>query len=44
MGWINQEYGVKRYTLLYVKQINNEDLLHGTGNYIQYLVIIYNGK
>ena len=27
-----------------IKQINNKDLLHGTGNYIQCLVIIYIGK
>ena len=25
-------------------QINNKDLLYSTGNYIQYLVITYNGK
>ena len=40
---INQEYGVNRYTLLYVKQIN-KDLLYSTGNYIQYLIINYTGK
>ena len=28
-------------TLLYIKQINNKDLLYSTGNYIQYLVITY---
>ena len=43
-GGINQEYGIKRYTLLYIKQINNKDLLYSTGNYIQYLVITYKGK
>ena len=32
------------YTPLYVKQINKKDLLYSTGNYIQYLVIAYNGK
>ena len=32
------------YTLLYIKQINNKVLLYSTGNYIQYLVITYNGK
>ena len=36
--WIN------RYTLLYIKQINNKDLLYSTGTYTQYLVITYNGK
>ena len=30
-------------TLLYIKFIN-KDLLYSTGNYIQYLVITYNGK
>ena len=27
-----------------IYEINNKDLLHSTGNYIQYLVITYNGK
>ena len=31
-------------TLLCTKEINNIDLLHNSGNYIQYLVINYNGK
>ena len=30
--------------ILYIKKINNEDLLYSTGSYIQYLVITYNGK
>ena len=30
--------------LIYVKWINNRDLLYSTGNYIQYLVLTYNGK
>ena len=29
---------------LYTKKIKNWELLYRTGNYIQYLVIIYNGK
>ena len=33
-----------RYTLLYINQIKNKDLLYNTGNCIQYLVIIYSGK
>ena len=41
---INQEFGVSRYKLLYSKQVNNKVLLYSTGNYIQYLVINYNGK
>ena len=43
-GGINQGFGINRYTLLYIKQITNKDLLYSTGNYIQYLVINYNGK
>ena len=43
-GGINYEFGIKRYTLLYIKQITNKDLLYNTGNYIQYLIITYNGK
>ena len=31
-------------TLLYIKKIDNKDLLYSTGDYIQYLVITYNGK
>ena len=36
--------GINRYTLLYIKQINNKDLLNSPENYIQYLTITYNGK
>ena len=43
-GRVNQEFEINRYTLLYIKQVNNKDLLYSIGNYIQYLVIIYNGK
>ena len=32
------------YTTMYIKQINNKVLLYSTGNYIQYLIITYNGK
>ena len=38
------EVWINIYTLLYIKQVNNKDLLYSTGNYIQYLVITYNGK
>ena len=41
---MNWEFGIHRYPLPYIKQINNKDLLYSTGNYIQYLVITYNGK
>ena len=43
-GGVNKEFGINRYTLLYVKQMNNKDLLYSTGHYIQYLVITYSGK
>ena len=43
-GGINEEFGISRYKLLYIKQINNKVLLYSTGNYIQYLGINYNGK
>ena len=42
-GQDNQN-GIDRYTPLYIKQINNKDLLYRTGNDIQYLVITYNRK
>ena len=41
---INQAFGINIYTLLYIKQMTNKDLLYSTGNHIQYLIIIYNGK
>ena len=41
---INQEYGINRYKLQYIKQISKEDLLYNTGKYIQYFAITYNGK
>ena len=40
MHW---EYGVNRCIQPYRKQINR-DLLYGTENYIQYLIINYNGE
>ena len=45
-GWggINQEFGIKIYTLLYIKQTTNEDLLYSTENCTQYLVLTYNGR
>ena len=41
-GGQDQEYMINRYTGLYIKQINNKDLLYNTWNDIQYLVITYN--
>ena len=43
-GWINQEFGISRHKLLYIKQINNKVLLYSIGNDIQYPVINWNGK
>ena len=38
---MNEKFGVKIYTVLYIKQIINKDLLYSTGKYTQYLVITY---
>ena len=38
------ELGIIRDTPIYIKQINYRDLLCRTRNYIQYLIIAYNGK
>ena len=43
-GGINQEVGINIYTLLYIKQIVNKDLLYNPGNFTQYSVITYMGK
>ena len=36
-------FGINIYTLLYIKQTDNKDLLHSTGKYTQYFVITYRG-
>ena len=41
---IDQEFGIKIYTLLYIKKIINKDLLYSTENSTQYSVITYVGK
>ena len=41
---INQEVGIDTYTLLYINQIINKDLLYSPGNYSQYFVIIHKKK
>ena len=38
-GGIDLEFGIDKYTLLYSKQITNEDLLYNIGNAAQYCVI-----
>lgn len=35
---------ISRYKWVYVEWINNKPLLYSTGHYIQYPVIIHNGK
>ena len=40
-GEINQELGMNKHTLLYIRQITNKDLLYSTGNSTQYSVITY---
>ena len=42
-GRINWETGIDIYTLLYVKQITNKNLLYSTGNSIQHSVMTYMG-
>ena len=41
MDW---EFGISRYKLLYIEQINNKVLLCRTGSYIQRPMINHHGK
>ena len=41
MDWV---FGISRHKPVYIGWINNEPLLFSTWNYIQYPVIIPNGK
>ena len=43
-GGINQEVGINIYTLLYIKQTINKDLLYSTGNSSQQSEITYMRK
>ena len=43
-GGISWEIGIDIYTLLYIKQITNKNLLYSTGNSTQYSVMTYMGK
>ena len=43
-GGINLEIGIDIYTLLYIKQIINKDLLYSTENSTQYSVTTSMGK
>lgn len=40
-GGIYQEFGINRYTLIYIKQINNKDQLYSTEKYTS---MLYNEK
>ena len=42
-GGINCEIGIDIYTLLYIKQITNKNLLYSTENSTQYSVMTYMG-
>ena len=42
-GGINWDTGIDIYTLLYIKQITNKDLLYSTGN-SKYSVMAYMGE
>ena len=39
-----EEVGTSKDGTLYIKWINNRVLLYSPGSYIQYLIIMYNGK
>ena len=44
-GWGKDwEFGTDMYTLLYLKQIINKDLVHNTGNSAQYFILTSMGK
>ena len=43
-GEINQELGMNKHMLLYIRQVTNKDLLYSIGNSTQYSVITYMGK
>ena len=45
-GWggKDREFGISRYKLLYIGQINNKVLLYSTENHIQYPVTNHNVK
>ena len=43
-GGIDRKIKIDTYTLLYIKQITNEDPLYGPGDSTQYSVMAYIGK
>ena len=42
--YIKPKHGINIYTVLYIKQITNKDLLYSRGKYTQYFVITYKGE
>ena len=38
---INKEFGINIYTLLYIQQVTNRDVMYSTASMTQYFVIIY---
>ena len=43
-GKISWKLRIDIYTLPYIKQITNKDLLYSTGNSAQYFIMAYMGK
>ena len=43
-GGMDWNFGISRFKLLHIEQINDKVLLHSTGKYIQYPVINHKGK
>ena len=43
-GGIHQEFGIHRYTLLYIRQTDNEELWQSTRSHSQYFVINHRRK
>ena len=41
-GRINYEFGIDIYTLIYIKEVTNKDLLYSTGDNTQWFVILSN--
>ena len=44
LGGINQELGTNMHILLYIKKVNNKNLLYSTGDSTQYSMITYMRK
>ena len=43
-GEINWELGINIYTLTYINQVTNKDLLYSSGNSTKYCAMAYMGK